>query len=202
MPKAKIPGGITPEHFLRIRSILTSFLEEMTAAAPRSKPSWASCRLNESGDNQDDISPVFVGWVEHPDLAAERVRKNEPDPGLFRFGDDHYSELFEDCIKNPGTVRKRNWHRDLKDPVRGKWMATAKKQSIEAGIMFRRSIGLIADGRAVGTLNVGFARDPAPEDRKIAATLKRWAREDHEPLLTLREHFILTGPKLSGRASR
>jgi hypothetical protein len=199
MAKASIPAGITPEQFVDIKNFLANVLEELGTAAPRARPMWASCRLNES---RDDVSPIFVGWVEHPLLRQQRIRRNEPDPGLFRFGDDHYSQIYEECVNEPGVVKKRDWKRDLRDPVKGRWMFNANKSSVEAGVMYRRSIGIAVDSRSIGTLNVGFAGKPNGADRKIATVMKKWASPDYEFVSYLRDNFELAGPPAGKRTAR
>jgi hypothetical protein len=193
MARAKIPGGVTPEHFLEINHLLIRFLMNVKDVAKGAAPMWASCRLNES---RDDISPVFVGWVEDTALERRRIAKNQPHPGLFRFGDDHYSEIFEDCVKHPGVVRKRDWHQDLADPVRGQWMDNAKKISVGMGVMYRRSIGIKVERWCAGTINIGFDKNPARVDSSVARVMKNWANPNSPLVRYLRDNFDLGGPKI------
>jgi len=192
MARVKIPGGVTPEHFLEINNLLVQFLKDVKEVARNARPMWASCRLNES---RDDISPVFVGWVEDDSLRERRLKRNEPHPGLFRFGDDHYSEVFEDCVKQPGVVKKRDWKQDLDHPVKGQWMVNAKKISVGMGVMYRRSIGIKVEKCAAGTINVGFAGDPTKVDGAVGRVLKKWAGPNSELVSYLRDQFELRGPK-------
>jgi hypothetical protein len=191
MARSKIPGGVTPQHFLDINNLLIQFLRDVRTAAKGVAPMWASCRLNES---RDDISPVFIGWVEDASLEARRIARNQPHPGLFRFGDDHYSEIFEDCVKQPGVVKKRDWHQDLAHPVKGQWMDNAKKLSVGLGVMYRRSIGLKVHKTSVGTINIGFNRNPAKAEAAIARVMKNWSHADSALVKYLSDNFELGGP--------
>lgn len=188
MAKARIPGGITAETFLEIRNLLNRVLQDIDTTT-RAEPKWVSTRLNETG--RDDLSPYFVGWVEHKDLIDKRVRVNDPDPGLYRFGDDRYSQIYEDCLKNPGVVQKRDWTKDV-----DKWIQGAKTLSVKAGVMYRRSIGIKVDGRCVGTLNVGIGKVlDANTDREVEQALKKWAEDSTSGLVRyLRDNFELGGP--------
>lgn len=193
MARAKIPGGVTPEHFLEINNFLGQFLQDVKDVAKGAKPMWASCRLNES---RDDISPVFIGWVEDDSLKERRLKRNEPHPGLFRFGDDHYSEIFDDCVKHPGVIKKRDWKRDLAHPVRGQWMNNAKMLSVGLNVMYRRSIGIKGQKSAVGTINVGFDADPSKVDGAVGRVMKKWAGRSSALVGYLRDHFELGEPKV------
>jgi hypothetical protein len=191
MAKAKIPAGVTPEHFLEIDNFLNQFLSDVKRIARATRPMWASCRLNES---RQDISPVFIGWVEDDAFRELRLKKNEAHPGLFRFGDDHYSEIYEDCVKQPGVIKKRDWSDDLGHPVRGQWMVNARKLSVGMGVMHRRSIAIKIGKHAVGTINVGFQANPGKADRAIARVMKNWSHQDSPFITYLRDNFELGGP--------
>ena len=175
MAKVKIPAGITPEIFLEVRNILLKVLKDLDGA----KGMWVTTRLNETG--RKDPSPLFVGWVQHRDLIAKRVQNNEPDPGLFRFGDDHYSQLYEDCLQNPGSVRKRDWNVDEREH-------SGKTLDIKAGLMHRRSIAVKLNGGYVGTLNAGFFADPGD---KVNAVMTQWAQNPNSELVKyLQDNFL------------
>lgn len=175
MAKVKIPAGITPEMFLEVSNLLIKALKDLESV----KGGWVTTRLNETG--RKDPSPMFVGWVEHKDLEAKRIQRNEPDPGLFRFGDDHYSKIYEECLQNPGSVRKRNWNVDKPE-------LTGKTLDIKAGIMHRRSIAVKVDGGYVGTLNAGFFEDPGDT---ADSTMNRWAQSPNSELVKyLQDHFL------------
>jgi hypothetical protein len=175
MAKAKIPAGITPEIFIEVRTQLLKVLKDLEGM----KGAWVTTRLNETG--RKDPSPVFVGWVEHKDLITKRVQRNEPDPGLFRFGDDHYSKIYEECLANPGSVRRRDWNVDKPE-------LTGKTLDIKAGVMHRRSIAVKANGGYVGTLNAGFFADPGD---KADGVMTRWAQNSGSELVKyLLGHFL------------
>ncbi|MBI4523143.1 MAG: hypothetical protein HY695_04935 [Deltaproteobacteria bacterium] len=190
MPMAMIPGGITTDHFIKVREYLDQMIKEIEAIKG-TKPGWASCRLNES---RNDISPVFVGWVETSEVANQRIQKNLADPGLYRFGDDHYSQIYEECLQDPGVLKKRDWRTDLQDSVKGLWMADAKKLSVTAGVMYRRSIGIKVNGLAVGTLNVGFIEDPVGSvDAEVGTAMRKWADPSSSLVSYLQDKFQLGG---------
>ncbi|MBI4526126.1 MAG: hypothetical protein HY695_20195 [Deltaproteobacteria bacterium] len=59
-------------------------------------------------------------------------------------------------------------------------MADAKKLSVTAAVMYRRSIGIKVNGLAVGTLNVGFIEDPLGSlDDEVEKVMKKWADPTH-----------------------
>ena len=186
---AKIPGGVTPDHFIKIREFLNRILREVQDAG--TKPMWVSCRLNES---RDDISPVFVGFVEHQELRDQRARKNLPDPGLYRFGDTHYSRLYEECLERPGEIVRRDWRFDQSDPLKME-DGDAKFFSQKLGVMYRRSLGIKLDNRCVGTINVGFKDNPADEtDTKVESAMRKWAIDPNSELSNyFRQNFELGG---------
>lgn len=174
MAKAKVPAGITPEIFLEVRNLLVKVLKDLDGV----KGAWVTTRLNETG--RKDPSPVFVGWVEHQDLIGKRLQRNEPDPGLFRFGDDHYSKIYEECLENPSSVRKRDWHSDRPEH-------TGKAFDVKWGVMHRRSIAVKANGGYVGTLNAGFFSDPG---NKADKAMTQWAQDPGSELVRyLTGHF-------------
>ena len=53
-------------------------------------------RLNES--DKPFPLPIFAGWVESEDVQQAREDWNHPDPGLHRFGDDIYSEIYGEAL--------------------------------------------------------------------------------------------------------
>jgi hypothetical protein len=188
---SKIPGGVTPEHFMKIREFLSRILRDVQDTG--AKPMWVSCRLNET---REDISPVFVGFFEHQEMKEQRIRRNLPDPGLYRFGDIHYSRLYEECLQRPGEVVQRDWRVDQLDPHKME-DGDAKFFSQKLGVMYRRSLGIKVDHLCVGTINVGFKHSPETTDAEIEAVMRRWAIE-HDSDLTnyLQQHFELGGPNV------
>jgi len=167
MAKVKVPAGITPEIFIEVRNVLLKVLKDLEPV----KGAWVTTRLNETG--RKDPSPIFVGWVQHQDLIAKRIQRNEPDPGLFRFADDHYSKVYEECLQNPGAVTKRDWTVDPPE-------LTGKTLDIKAGLRHRRCIAVKANGGYIGTLNAGFFSDPGA---KADPKMTHWAQNSGSELI-------------------
>lgn len=177
MPKT-IPGGIEPEDFIQIRNHLENCLEQI--ATTGSQVLWVSCRLNESGEKNP--SPYFVGWVENKETRDERIRRNDPDPGLYRFGDDYYSEIYEECINNPNNIIRID--EDARQIIGKrdsmKWLAGAKSLSVKAGARYRMSIAIKVDNQCVGTLNAGFSSGPADS---VDSIMVEWAQNSSKSKL-------------------
>lgn len=189
MPQAKIPGGMTPEHFMEIRRHLHEVLRDIETVTG-AEPKWVSCRLNETG--RGDPSPFFVGWVENDALQRTRVGKNLPDPGLFRFGDNIHSQLYAECLQAKGALVRRDWStqraevfcKNLYLPNVGVFDVDVEK--------YRVSVAVKVNNRCVGTLNTGLSKNPGTSaDGKMAY----WAQDSKSPLVQyLKKEFELGGP--------
>ncbi|HEU4342907.1 MAG TPA: hypothetical protein VFU31_15205 [Candidatus Binatia bacterium] len=209
----RIPGGLTPERFARITNILRNILIDMDRAintelkkSPRRynfdfRPKELHIRLNESG--KPFPLPIFTGWVESADVRRTREAWNHPDPGLHRFGDDVYSEIYGEAL-NYAQHKDRKEHFRYRDWAASELLekrAGEKATDPKAGNLFQTCLAIVAQGRAVGTLVVGFKREP-PEPllgiaRKI---LGEWARgtgrNRRKALLNFLNDFDLGGPLL------
>ena len=180
-----IPGGIDPRHFSDLSHLLEDILKDIKDKTGV-EPVWVSSRLNETG--RDDLSPVFVGWVESEDAKWRRKRGNHPDPGLYRFGDNHYSTIYEECFRYPDQVRSRNWSAQRPDIDSRAFGEKAY------GEKYRRSIAIKVGNRYVGTLNAGFIEDPA-SGRDLDGKVKWWAQDLSSPLTDhVQRHFNLSSP--------
>jgi hypothetical protein len=167
------------------------------------KPKELHMRLNES-DKPFPV-PIFVGWVESDDVRWEREAWNHPDPGLHRFGDDVLSEVYAEAFryagKTPGEhFRYRDWDNEKLPEICEK-RSGEKATDPKAGNRFQTCLAIVTQGRAVGTLVVGFKRKPpAPLLRKTQEVLRKWARESaqnkHNALLNFLSGFDLGGPRL------
>ncbi len=208
----RIPGGITPEDFLEITRILRSILQDIdqelrnpraTRANDDERPKELHIRLNES--DKPFPFPVFAGWVEADDVRETRQDWNQPDPGLQRFGDDVYSEIYGEAFRNANN-KKRNEHFRYRDWKKGEILekrAGEKATDPKAGNSFQTCLAIVAQGRAVGTLVVGFRRKPSNKSlTKTQRTLRQWAREPdttdaRDALINfLIRRFDLGGPRL------
>jgi hypothetical protein len=191
MAKARIPGGVAPEHFMEIRNLLNRVVKDIDAVTGR-EPKWVSSRLNETG--RDDPSPFFVGWVENDALKKERVNNNLPDPGLFRFADNIYTQLYAESLKGSGIVR-RNWTRQRGERLcKNLYVSNIGAYDLDMET-HRLSIAIKADGHYVGTLNAGFSKDPGTSANK---TIESWAQDSKSALVQyLNKEFELGGPSKS-----
>ena len=212
--RLRIPGGITPEDFLEITKILRVILRDIddelralcgTSYQDEQRPKELHIRLNES--DKPFPLPVFAGWVESTDVQQTRRDWNHPDPGLHRFGDDVYSEIYGEALNyanNPNPVahfRYRDWAASELLEKRAGEKATDPK----AGNTFQTCLAMVIEGRAVGTLVVGFRRRPNDQLlQRAQQVLGEWAREDYSKSSTSRnslidflKRFELGGPRLA-----
>lgn len=188
MAKRKIPGGITVEDFIWIRDCLRGILKEAGARQ-------ANVRLNETGEIAPH--PFFVGWVGDAELEAARIRKNDPDPGLFRFGDDNYGKIYNETVSDgSGAIKERDWRRR----GLGEKSMAAKNLAQEAGVLYQKFIGILVDQgdlrRCIGTLTVGFAHKPNGRNKgRTESVMKKWAQDPRSKLVSfLKNNYELGGP--------
>lgn len=208
--RKRIPGAITVEDFVRITAFLEEILGdidkelEALGAQDAEKPKELHIRLNES--DKPFALPLFVGWVESEDVRQTREVWNHPHPGLHRFADDVYSEIYGEALNyanNPDNkehFKYRNWEASELLEKRAGEKATDPK----AGNLFQTCLAMVIDGLATGTLVVGFRR--RPNDQLIDKThevLEQWAREDkpkspprRSALIDFLKKFELGGPQL------
>jgi hypothetical protein len=185
----KIPGGITPEDFMTLRGFLKDILNAVGVRQ-------VIMRLNRTGEELP--CPLFIGWVQHPEIESSRTagNRNEPDPGLFRFADNNYSPLYNQTLSAAQTnsLVEKVW--DRSDAPYAEKSDHAKALGPEAGVTYQRYIGIKAGGRCVGSLSVGLSGAPDPTTRQqIDQSLVYWATESASPLVSyLQENFVLGGP--------
>lgn len=206
--KKAIPGGITPEHFMEIRRYLLTILEQLT---PRPAPSdltdkgalEVNMRLNDT-DAGETSSPVFAGWVENDISVAQREQENDADPGLYRFGDENWSVIYDETLRaGRGVFKERDWHRQFGEKTSGA-KGTAKKR----GVNYQKFIGIIVPdptdnsptrSRCVGTLVTGYSERPTGGTQAhIESIMRHWAVNSDSPLVKyLQNNFRLSGPTFS-----
>jgi hypothetical protein len=189
----KIPGGITVEDFSKITGFLRQILTELQSEGTGAKR--VVSRLNNSLRNNPD--PIFAGIVEDTELTKQREAQNKPDTGLFRFGDDNKSKVYDDALNDPsGNVIRRNWDQD-----RGEKSSHARRLGIDVGCNHQRFIAIRVpvgnQHQHVGTITVGFDRDPTGHESAIEKIMKKWARSDQNSAYVkfLTDNFNLSGPK-------
>jgi hypothetical protein len=208
--RRRIPGSITVEDFRAITELLEEILRdidkelEALGAQDNDRPKELHIRLNES--DKPFPLPIFAGWVESEDVQRTREEWNHPHPGLHRFGDDVYSEIYGEALnyadKDPKDhFRHRNWEASELLEKRAGEKATDPK----AGNLFQTCLAMVIDGLATGTLVVGFRRRPNDQLlRKAQEVLGQWAREDYpkspprrSSLIQFLQKFELGGPRLA-----
>lgn len=214
--RPRIPGGITPGHFARITDILRLILSDIDREIDTElgksrkrynldvKPKELHIRLNES--DKPFPLPIFAGWVEADDVRREREAWNHPDPGLNRFGDDVLSEIYAEAFRyanNPKRAlhfRYRDWDNEKLPEICEK-RSGEKATDPKAGNRFQTCLAIVAQGRAVGTLVVGFRKKLPDHLLRIAQNvLREWARgsakNERNDLLGFLNNFDLGGPRL------
>ncbi len=213
--RRRIPGSITPEEFLEITRILRRILEDMDSElralqASRGeayndddRPKELHIRLNET--DKPFPLPVFAGWVESEDVRKTREEWNNPDPGLHRWGDDVYSEIYGEALNYANHLNPQ-LHFRYRDWAAGELLekrAGEKATDPKAGNLFQTCLAIMVDDRAAGTLVVGFRRKPNQELlTKAQDLLREWAREDaksvqRSALVDFLKKYEVGGPHLS-----
>ena len=185
----KIPGSITVKNFVKIRGFLEQILKELkTTGAKR-----VVTRLNSSDSTKP--APYFIGIVEDSELVKRRTAWNEPDAGLFRFGDDNPSMVYSETVCDPtGKMIQRNWSKDYAEKS-----GNAKALGHEVGCDYQRFIAIrvpVEDGKHqhIGTITVSFKNNPASP--MVESIMKKWAQHPNSEFVKyLRANFILNGPK-------
>ncbi|HEX7232560.1 MAG TPA: hypothetical protein VF452_19375 [Candidatus Binatia bacterium] len=185
--RTRIPGGITPEDFLEITKILRTILKDIDnelkkvrgkAYKDDERPKELHVRLNESGKPWP--LPIFAGWVESNDTREKRQDWNQPDPGLLRFGDDIFSEVYGEAFQWANDPDPEN-HFQYRDWGAGEILekrAGEKATDPKAGNTFQTCLAIVIGELVTGTLVVGFRRRPNDRlFRRTKAVLREWARE-------------------------
>ncbi len=207
---ARIPGGITPEDFLEITKILRAILRDIDSELKKlrgrafkddERPKELHVRLNES--DKPWPLPIFAGWVESDDARERRQDWNQPDPGLLRFGDDVFSEVYGEAFRHAND-RDPEQHFRYRDWAAGEILekrSGEKATDPKAGNTFQTCLAMVIDGIVTGTLVVGFRRRPDEQlFRRTQALLREWAREPkskkRRELIDFLKKFELGGPHL------
>ena len=211
----RIPGGITPQDFLDINIILDDILRDIDTELGNlrvsrkenylddERPKELHIRLNES--DKPWPFPVFVGWVESEDVRERRQDWNHGHPGLVRFGDDVYSEIYGEALRYANHPDRKEWFR-WRDWGAGEILekrSGEKATDPKSGNTFQTCFAMVIDDHAVGTLVVGFRQKPDDDLlKKTQETFEEWGRS---PKLTRRNRLIeflknkyeLGGPRLN-----
>jgi len=210
----RIPGGITPEDFLAITKLLTEIREDIDnelKALRQSRgekyekdtdePKELHIRLNES-DKPFPLS-FFAGWVESDDVRDRRQDWNQGHPGLVRFGDDVYSEIYGEAIRYANHSDPSMWFR-WRDWGAGEILekrSGEKATDPKSGNTFQTCLAIVIDDHAIGTLVVGFRQ--RPEDHLLKRTqeiIGEWGRNpqsaQRDRLIEFLRRYELGGPRL------
>ena len=96
---------------------------------------------------------------------CEQTRQdwNHPDPGLQRFGDDIYSEIYGEAFRYANDsilVEDHFRYRDWEEASYYEKRAGEKATDPKAGNRFQTCLAMVIEGRATGTFVVGFRRRP------------------------------------------
>jgi hypothetical protein len=188
-----IPGGIEPKHLAEVREIMRAVLADLNKLNAKQ----VNLRLNKS--EETDYQPYFIDWVGVEELIRLRSEA-ELDPGLFRFGDNVSSAVYNEAVAAaPKALVGRDWG---KDGI-GEKHAESKALAQKAKLKYQRFIGiLVKDGknnRCVGTLTAGFETKPNDGDvGKIDEAMKKiasWPSFPESKLASwIRDNLVLGGP--------
>lgn len=206
--RKRIPGSITVKDFAQITELLEEILgsmdKELTAlgAQDDEKPKELHIRLNES--DKPFPLPIFVTWVESRDVQETRENWNHPHPALHRSGDDAFSEIYAEAVSyaHNQDLQKHFRYRDWAANELLEKRAGEKATDPKAGNTFQTCLAMVIEGRATGTLVVGFRRRPNNQLLERAQQiLRQWARDDcsqprRSELIDLLKNFELGGPHL------
>jgi hypothetical protein len=210
----RIPGGITPEDFLEITTILTGIREDIDNELKalrasrgeqynkdKDEPKELHIRLNES--DKPFPLPIFAGWVESDDVRDRRQDWNHGHPGLVRFGDDVYSEIYGEAFRYANHPDRDQWFR-WRDWGAGEILekrSGEKATDPKSGNTFQTCFAMVIDDHAVGTLVVGFRQ--RPEDHLLKKTQEifgEWGRDpkttERNGLIEFLKKYELGGPHL------
>jgi hypothetical protein len=184
--KAKIPGGITLDHYKRISEFLVEVRKVIDAMQ-------VVARVNET--DKEEPAPVFVGWVEDSARARIRLNSNDPAPGLLRAGDTEPSTTYELCFLNKsGRPLERDW--TIPEHVYQR-RANELCLSQKTGVNYLRVMPIVVSEhgrrRCVGVLGAGFSQRPDNMD-EVDEALRAWAQSEERDLVPyLKKTFQLGG---------
>jgi hypothetical protein len=194
MGTKKIPSEITLVDFNTIDGFLNSILTQANAME-------VHLRINNSLNQR--LAPLFLGWVEHPDFASQRIAQNLAAPGLFRFADDVLSTAYVDAFQeskdnHQAMLITKNWTGSADEKF-----GAEKSLCFKAGVKHQKCMAIVVDHNGtktfVGTLNVGFAASPSPSnvDAAVNDVMVNWATLNTSPLVSwLDSNFKLSGPTI------
>lgn len=217
-PKRPIPGGIHLDDFRTIQAYLAEIVQDIeNETGHTGLPRELHMRLNES--EKPWPLPIFVGWHEAAGADATRMEFNQPHPALWRFGDDVLSEVYAEALnfadeEGDRAFQYRDWTGEL-----GEKRAGERATDPKVGHLYQTCLAIVIDNetprvrpspgetcpRAVGTLVLGFHRQPAGAMLNRAHQIMReWARESvpktnrrrGELIQWLKREFDLGGPLL------
>ncbi len=193
--RVPIPTGIGLAHLTEIRDHMTRILKQFEPLGAIQ----ANLRLNQS--DRKDPAPIFIDWVGNTQ-AFSILTENHIDPGLYRFGENHPTEIYQETLE---AAPERIPHRDWKNRNHlSKKTQYAKMLAPKVGAWYQKFIGILAtdpegQDRCIGTLTVGFSQEPDRKTReKIEEKMKEWASWHPESKSPLSEYLEKTF-KVGGR---
>jgi hypothetical protein len=190
---AKIPEDITCDRKYRdgINNILKHILADLQKLT-RAEEMFVNCRLNRS-DQKISPAPVCVGWAESKALEKKRKNLGLADPAIMRFGDDHLSPVYAECLCDANMdVKARDYSKSetaVKEKVVG-----SRGYDVALRQVYRRYVCIRAGGCRVGTLTVGSRSRPS-NYRELEDALRDWAQNPQKELVKyLEKNVELGGP--------
>jgi hypothetical protein len=199
MGPTRIPVDVSFEHYMAVKSILQHALQDFELTIGY-EPKWLTCRLNQSGTASTGDA-YFLGWLENQSLREIRIGLGKPDPGLFRFMDPVHGNTYKHALATPNRISCQTWQgRNPPPPAKLKELKLYRpngQYNMTTGCeTCRRSVVIKVENRYVGTLNMGFSKDP---EKNLDKKLFEWGQSQTSELVQyLKNEFNLGGPDVNG----
>lgn len=181
----KIPEGITVDRFNDIHNTLQSILTDVNGVAGLTDAeALVIMRLNDSDTAQ--LVPYHVGWAENKPLEKKREALGFAHPGLKRFGDGIFSDLYKKTVDN-GHNADPFVRYTINSPAESANPFKKPKQAVEndkhhitkqLGLEYQLNIGIkvAAVNKCVGTLAIALNKEPKKQEvTDLENVMKDWA---------------------------